>query len=81
MFYGCEKLEYVNLKNRVLSSRLFSYSNDYYYYGVINKAAENIVLCVKEESFNNYRNYLLKDNPCSVLISDCNSDWRKSQKK
>ena len=79
MFYGCEKLEYVNLKNSVLGSYLLSYSN--HYYGVANKTAKNIVFCVKEESFNNYRNYILKDNPCSVLISDCNSDWRKHQKK
>jgi len=78
MFYGCSKLEYVNLKNSVLSSSyLDSYSD---YYGATDGTPKNIVFCVKQESFNFYRNYILSDS-CSVLISDCNSNWRKSQKK
>ena len=75
MFYGCEKLEFVNLKNSVLSS---SYLSEYY--GATDGTPKNMVFCVKQESFNFYRNYILSDS-CQVLISDCNSDWRKSQKK
>ena len=76
MFYGCKKLEYVNLKNSVLYSSELSTYNDF-----ITNAAKNMVLCVKQESINIYRNDLLPNNPCAVLISDCDSNWRKKQKK
>ena len=76
MFYGCEKLEYVNLKNSVLYSSVLSTYNDF-----ITNAAKNMVLCVKQESIDIYRNDLLPNNPCAVLISDCDSNWRKKQKK
>lgn len=74
MFYGCEKLEYVNFRKALLSSNLNNYGN------MIGATSKNIVFCITE-SMTSILNSLIAKNCCSTIISDCSSNWRKFQKK
>ena len=73
-FQDCEKLEYVNLPNIDLSNNQISY------YDFITKAAKNIVFCVKSSNLAIY-NKIINSKYCAVIIINCDSNWRESQKK
>ena len=70
IFYGCNNLEYINLKNFNENS-LTSYSD------MFTNVPSNIVVCIDEKNTN-----ILSKLPninCSTI--DCSDDWKLKQKK
>ena len=72
MFYGCEKLEFVNLKKATISNVLNHEK-------MITNTAKNIIFCVEEGKTPILDEYM-KENNCSKKISDC-ENWKNYQKK
>ena len=72
MFYGCEKLEFVNLKKATISNVLT-------HQDMIKNTAKNIVFCVEEDKTPILDGYM-KANNCSKKTSDC-ENWKNYQKK
>ena len=75
IFYGCEKLEFVNL-SKVLISNNASFVK---FNNMILNTTKNIVICVNESIISFFAQEI-EQNSCSIRISDC-ENWRKYQKK
>ena len=78
IFYNLTSIEYINLHNFRINK--YNYKHDYekLFYG----AADNLVVCMNDESYNFPNNYIvngLKYKKC--LIRDCSNNWKLKQKK
>ena len=75
IFFGCEKLEYINLKNFVESE-----SNEFqsYYLDMFYNVPENVVVCINENTTKNKIFPQIQKKACYVI--DCTDDWKSKQK-
>ena len=72
MFYGCEKLEFVNF-NKARISNINHFEN------MTTNTSKNIVFCA-DQSLTSILNILNESNGCAIRIKDC-SNWRNHKKK
>ena len=70
---GCEKLEFINFKNAIISSYKLKQ-----YHDMIASIVKNIILCVDEVHIN-ILEQLIDINSCTARTTDC-SNWKKYQK-
>ena len=70
LFYGCENLEYINIKN-------FNEIQFQKYINIFNKVPDNIVICVSNVNYSIISQLL--NNSCYNI--DCSYNWKLNQKK
>ena len=70
MFYGCENLEYINIKN-------FNEIQIHNSYHLFDKVPDNIVICVNNTNYNIIAQIL--NNSCYKI--DCSYDWKLNQNR
>ena len=69
MFYGCEKLKYINIKN----APEYDYNGD-----IIGNTPNNLVMCFNKTIASSLFN-ILKNKGCANL--DCSNNWKNNQNK
>jgi hypothetical protein len=69
MFYGCEKLKYINIKN----APEYDYNGD-----IIGNTPNNLVMCFNKTIASSLFN-ILKNKGCTNL--DCSNNWKNNQNK
>jgi len=72
MFYDCENLEFINLKN-------FKENNLNYVGLFLNNVPDYIVVCINKDNIQNKIFPKIKEKKC--YVEDCSENWKSKQKK
>ena len=73
IFYGCESLEYINMKNFNQMGGLFDFGNMFYI------VPKNVIICVNESNIP--QNVLSQIKGLKFYKNDCSNNWKLSQQK